>query len=75
MAFWFSGKGVALYLDSITVKAYLCNQDCTASPFLSRLACNIFNLADMYGITLIPAYIPTHLNVEVGHISWDQLIP
>ena len=33
--------------------------------FLSRLACCILNLANKHGITLIPAYIHTHLNVEV----------
>ena len=26
------------------------------------------------GITLIPAYIPTHLNVEADYLSWDQLL-
>ena len=35
-----------------------------ASVFLSRSACHILNMADMHGITLFPAYIPTHLNVE-----------
>ena len=74
MAFWLSGEVVAL-LDSITVKAYLCNQDCTASPFLSRLTCNIFNLADMYGITLIPSYIPTHLNVEADYLAQGRYVP
>ena len=39
MAFHLSGKVVALYLDNSTEKAYLCNQDGTISPFLSRLAC------------------------------------
>ena len=34
------------------------------SPFLSRLACWILNLTNKHGITLILAYIPTHLNVE-----------
>ena len=38
---------------------YLVNQGGTAAPFHSRIACHIFNLADKYGITLIPAYIPT----------------
>ena len=39
MAFCLSGKVVALHLDNSTVKAYLCNQGSTVSPFLSRLAC------------------------------------
>ena len=45
------------------------------SLFLSRLACWILSLADKHGITLIPAYIPTHLNVEADYLSWDQLLP
>ena len=34
------------------------------SSLLSRLACWILRLTDQDGITLLPAYIPTHLNVE-----------
>ena len=63
MAFCLSGKVVALHLDNSTAKAYLCNQGGTVSPFLSRLACRILSLTDKHGITLLPAYIPTHLNV------------
>ena len=58
------GKVVALHLDSTSDIAYLCNQDCRASVFLSRLVCLILNLADKNDITLIPANIPIHLNVE-----------
>ena len=75
MAFHLSGKLVALHLDNSTPKAYLCNQGGTASPFLSRLACWILSLTDKHGITLIAAYIPTHLNVEADYLSWDQLLP
>ena len=57
MAFHLSGKVVALHLDNITAKAYLCNQGGTVSPFLSRLACWIPSLTDKHGITLIRAYI------------------
>ena len=39
------------------------------SPFLSRLACRILSLTDKHGITLLPAYIPTHLNVEADYLS------
>ena len=74
MAFHLSGKVVALHLDNSTAKAYLCNQDGTVSPFLSRLACWILSLTDKHGITLIPAYIPTHLNVEADYLSWDQML-
>ena len=68
MAFCLSGKVVALHLDNSTPKAYLCNQGGTVSPFLSRLACQILSLTNKHGITLLPAYIPTHLNVEAGFL-------
>ena len=71
MAFCLSGKVVALHLDNSTAKAYLCNQGGTVSPFLSRLTCRILSLNNKHGNTLIPAYIPTHLNVEAYYLSWD----
>ena len=73
MALHLSGKVVALHLDNSTVKAYLCNQDGTVSPFLSMLACQILGLTDKHCITLIPGYIPTHLNVEADYLSQDQM--
>ena len=63
MTFLFSSKVVALHLDNNTSKAYLCNHGDMASTFLSRLVCYILNLAEMHGINLLPAYLPTHLNV------------
>ena len=45
------------------------------SPFLSRLACWILSLTDKDGITLLPAYIPTHLNVEADFLSQDGMLP
>ena len=74
MAFHLSGKVVALHLANSTAKAYLCNQGGTVSPFLSRLACQILSLTDKHGITLLPAYIPTHLNVEADYLSQDWLL-
>ena len=74
MVFCLSGKVVALHLDNSTGKAYLCNQGGTVSPFLSRLACWILNLTDKHGITLLPAYILTHLNVEAYYLSCDWLL-
>ena len=71
MALHISAKVVALHLDKSTAKAYLCNQGGTVSPFLSRLACWILSLTNKHGITLIPAYIPTHLNVEADFLSQD----
>ena len=74
MVFHLSGKVVALHLDNCTAKAYLCNQGGTVSPFLSRLACWILSLTDKHGITLLPAYIPTHLNLEADFLSKHQLL-
>ena len=74
MAFCLSGKVVALLLDNSTAKAYLCNQGGTVSPFLSRLACQILSLTDKHGIILLPAYIPTHLNVEADFLSQAQML-
>ena len=75
MAFHLSGKVGALHLDNSTAKAYLCNQGGTVSPFLSTLACQILSLTHKHGITLIPAYIPTHLSVEANYLSWDWILP
>ena len=75
MAFHLCGKVVALHLDNSTDKAYLCNQDGTVSPFLSRPACWILSLTDKHGITLIPAHIPTHFNVEADYLSQDGMLP
>ena len=74
MAIYLSGKVVTLHLDNSSAKAYLCNQGGTLSPFLSRLACQILSLTDKHCITLIPAYIPTHLNVELDYLSQDQML-
>ena len=40
-----------------------------ASLLFSKLACYIWNLANKHGITSIPAYIPTCLNVEANYLS------
>ena len=74
-AFCLFGKVIALNLDNSTAKAYLCNQGGIVSPFLSRLACQILSLTDKHGITLIPAYIPTHINVEADYLSQDWMLP
>ena len=44
------------------------------SPLLSRLGCQILSLTDKHGITLIPTYIPTYLNVEGDYLSWDWML-
>ena len=74
MPFCLSAKVVALHLDNSTAKAYLCNQDGTVSPFLPRLAYQILSLTGKHSITLIPAYIPTHLNVEADYLSEGWLL-
>ena len=75
MAFYLSGKVVALHLDNTTAKSYLCNQGGTVSPFLFRLACWILSLTNKHSITLIPAYITTHIIVEADYLSLGQLLP
>ena len=75
VAFQLSGKVVVLQLDNSTMKAYLCNQGGTISLFLSRLACCLLNLSDKDSLTLIPADIPAHLNVEVDYLSQRKLVP
>ena len=55
-------------------KAYLCNQGGTVSLLLSRLSCQILSLTK-HSITLITAYIPTHLIVEANYLSWGWLLP
>ena len=75
MAFYLSGKVVALHLDNSAAKAYLCNQGGTVSSFLSRLVCQILSLTNKHGITLLPAYIPTHHNVEADFLFQDRMHP
>ena len=75
MAFQLCGRVVALQLDNSIAKAYLCNQGDAVYFFLSRPAFCILNLANKCGITIIPAYIPTHLYVEASYLSWGMLVP
>ena len=75
MAFCLAGEVVDLHLFNSTAKAYLCNQGGTVSPFLFRLACQILSLTNKHGITLLPAYIPTQLNVEADYVPQDWLLP
>ena len=51
VVFWLYNEGFGLHLGSSTAKVYFCNQDSTASLFLSQLACYILNLANKHGIT------------------------
>ena len=64
ISFQLSSKVVALHLGSSTAKAYSCDQGSTA-PLLSCLTSLLHFASDgRHAITLIPAYIPSHLNVE-----------
>ena len=75
MALHLSGKVmVALHLDNSTSKGYLHNHSSTVSLFPPRLSCCTLDLAGIHGITLIPAYVPTHLNVETNYLSWGRLV-
>ena len=74
MAFHLCGKVVVLHFYNSMAKVYLCNQGGTVSPFLSRQTCQILSLIDKHGITLIPAYIPMHLNVEADYLSQDWML-
>ena len=65
----FPAKMVCWHLDNSIAKTYFCNQAITVCLFLSRPACNILNLADTHGITLIPAYTHVNLNVGVDYLS------
>ena len=59
---------VVLHLDNSNAWGYLYNQDGIPSFCLSRLASYVFNLVDKQGITFIPAYLPTHLNVGADYL-------
>ena len=60
MAFHLSGKVIALHLDNNTTNGYLCNQDGTVSPFLSRLACQILGIPPSMVLLLFQhAFLPT----------------
>ena len=65
---------VALLLDNSAAKTCLCKQGGTSSPFLSGIACHIFNLANILGINLLPLYILTHLDMEADYHSWERLV-
>ena len=67
MAFWLPNKVVTIHWDHSTAVAYLCTHDETASSILSRLACHIWNLDNLHGINLLPAFLPTHSNMETDY--------
>ena len=75
MPFQLSGKLVALQLDNSTAKAYVCNEGGTVFLFLSIFVCHILSLANKHGISVIPAYIPTHLNMAADYLLQGTFVP
>ena len=57
------------FVSNSSARAPFFNQGGTVSLFVSRLASCILNLANKHGITLIPAYICTLLNVEADYLQ------
>ena len=72
MVFLLFSKVVALHLDKSTATDYLCNQVGTVSSFLLRIAHCILHMTDNC-TTLIPAYIPGHLNMEGDYLPWAEI--
>ena len=69
MAFHLSGKVPCIWITvllrlTFVIKVVQC-------LLFFRLACWILSLTKKYGITLLPAYNPTHLSVEADYLSWD----
>ena len=75
ISFDLSHKKVSILLDSSAVEAYLCNQSGTISLSLSRLACCVLDVANKHDMTVILAYIPTHLYMEAVYLSGGRLVP
>ena len=66
MAFSLIWQGGHLTFGCNTAKAYLCNQGGTSFSLQTSLP--VLYLVEKHGITLIPAFIPTHLNVEANNV-------
>ena len=64
-----SGKVVALHLDNSTVKAYLCNQGGTVSPFFLVWLAWILSPTDKHGIVLDGGSLASHSSQHVGRHS------
>ena len=73
MAIHFTNK-VAAYIWTVVLLRLVYVIKVVELLFLSRLACHIFNLANRHGITRIPTYMPTHLNVEAEYLSQGQFV-
>ena len=60
---------VALMSDNTSAVAYLRNQGGTKSLAMNDLATDICLWAEKRGMTLVPRYLPGHLNVLADHLS------
>ena len=60
---------VALMSDNTSAVAYLRNQGGTKSLAMNDLATDICLWAEKKGMTLVPRYLPGHLNVLADHLS------
>ena len=60
---------VALMSDSTSAVAYLRNQGGTKSLAMNDLATDICLWSEKRGMTLVPCYLPGHLNVLADHLS------
>ena len=60
---------VALMSDNTSAVAYLRNQGGTKSLAMNDLATDICLWSEKRGMTLVPRYLPGHLNVLVDHLS------
>ena len=60
---------VALISDNTSAVAYLRNQGGTKSLAMNDLATDICLWAEKRGMTLVPRYLPGHLNVLADHLS------
>ena len=71
LAFHLAIKVVALHFDTSIMKAYLCSQGGTVSPFFQASLPHLSSGQQTW-FYLIPAYIPTHLSVEANFLSWGS---
>ena len=60
---------VALMSDNMSAVAYLRNQGGTKSLAMNDLATDICLWSEKRGMTLVPRYLPGHLNVLADHLS------
>ena len=75
MAFHLSGKVFAFLLDNNTVRLICVINVVQCLCFFSGMPAGYWVWLTSMVLTLIPAYIPTHISVEANYLSWDQMLP